>query len=108
MGEVIRNCYSAVEGIARNLLGNERTLDNNKDELLAKINLSSGWKSLLASYINYAHNYRHASLKRHDVTKQEAEAYLYMTGLIIRLVKACSICPYQKLYPRLNFNHFCI
>ncbi len=84
--DVISNCYSSVEGMARNLLGNQKTLDNNKDELLAKINLSDGWKSILANYINYAHNYRHASPERHNITKHEAEAYLYMTGLIIRLI----------------------
>ncbi len=89
LSDVISNCYSAVEGVAREVLGNERTLDNNKDELLSKINLSDGWKSLLANYINYAHDYRHASSERHDVTTQEAEAYLYMTGLIIRLVIEC-------------------
>ena len=83
--DVIKNCYSAVEGVVRKVLGNSKTLDNNKDALLAKINLSDGWKSLLANYIKYAHDYRHASPERHDITKQEAEAYLYMTGLIIRL-----------------------
>jgi hypothetical protein len=86
LGDVIKNCYSAVEGVARKVLGNEKTLDNNKDELLAKIGLSDGWKPLLASYIKYAHDYRHASPERHDITKPEAEAYLYMTGLIIRLI----------------------
>ena len=85
-GDVIKNCYSAVEGVARNVLGNNKTLDNNRDELLAKVNLSGGWKSMLANYIKYAHDYRHASEERHEITKQEAEAYLYMTGLIIRLV----------------------
>jgi hypothetical protein len=85
LGDVIKNCYSAVEGVARKVLGNERTLDKNKDELLAKLNLSDGWKSLLANYIKYAHDYRHASVGRHEIKKQEAEAYFYMTGLIIRL-----------------------
>ena len=83
--DVIRNCYSAVEGVVRNVLGNDRTLDNNKDELLKQMDLSDGWKSILATYIKYAHDYRHASAGRHEITKQEAEAYLYMTGLIIRL-----------------------
>jgi hypothetical protein len=83
--DVIRNCYSGVEGVVRNVLGNEKTLDNNRDELLARMTLSDGWKSLLANYIKYAHDYRHASPERHDITRQEAEAYLYMTGLIIRL-----------------------
>jgi hypothetical protein len=86
MGDVIRNCYSAIEGLARNILGNDKTLDNNKNELLAKIKLSEGWKALLANYITYAHDFRHASKQRHSITRQETEAYLYMTGLIIRLI----------------------
>ena len=84
--DVIKNCYSAVEGVVRNVLGNKRTLDNNRDELLTRMNLADGWKSLLANYIKYAHDYRHASEERHEIAKQEAEAYLYMTGLIMRLV----------------------
>ena len=84
--DLITNCYSAVEGIARNVLGNKKTLDNNKDELLKKMDLSDGWNSILATYVNYAHNYRHASPERHKIKEQEAEAYLYMTGLIIRLI----------------------
>lgn len=86
LGDVIKNCYSAVEGVARKVLGNKKTLDKNKDELLAKLNLSDGWNSLLANYINYAHDYRHASAGRHEIKKHEGEAYFYMTGLIIRLI----------------------
>jgi len=83
--DVVKDCYSAVEGIARNILGNRKNLDNNKEALLAKLGLSNGWNALLVKYISYAHDYRHANEKRHEITKQEAEAYLYMTGLIIRL-----------------------
>ncbi|MBN2130583.1 MAG: hypothetical protein JW741_13865 [Sedimentisphaerales bacterium] len=85
LADVIKNCYSAVEGMARAVLGNEKTLDNNKDALLAKLSLSNGWNRLLANYVTYAHDYRHANETRHEITPQEAEAYLYMTGLVIRL-----------------------
>jgi len=84
-GDVIKNCYQAVEGVAREVLGNSKRLDKNKDELLKEVDLSNGWKSILATYIKYAHDFRHASEKRHEIKKQEAEGYLYMTGLIIRL-----------------------
>jgi len=83
---VVENCYTAVEGIARQILGNNKTLDNNKDELLARIDLSNGWNRILANFVTHAHDYRHASEDRHDIKKQEVEAYLYMTGLIIRLI----------------------
>ena len=75
-----------MEGVTREILGNSKTLDNNKDELLKKIDLSTGWKSILANYVRYAHSCRHASEERHDIEKREAEAYLYMTGLMIRLL----------------------
>lgn len=86
LGDVIKNCYSAIEGMARNVLNNDKTLDNNKDELLSKIGLSNGWKAILANYINFSHDFRHASEKRHEIPKQEVEGYLYMTGLLIRLI----------------------
>jgi len=85
LADVAKNCYSAVEGIARHILGNTKNLDNNKDALLSKIGLSDGWNAILGTYIKYAHDYRHANEQRHEITRQEAEAYLYMTGLIIRL-----------------------
>lgn len=84
--DVIKNCYSAVEGISRKILGNKKTLDNNKTELLRIIGLSKGWNAILNSFINYAHDYRHASEERHESTKEETEAYLYMSGLIMRLI----------------------
>lgn len=83
--DVVTNCYSAIEGIARKILGNNARLDQNEKALLAQVGLSDGWKKVLHEYVLYAHYYRHADPVRHDITPQEAEAYLYMTGLIIRL-----------------------
>ncbi len=84
--DVIKNCYLAIEGVTRKVLVNAKSLDKNKELLLQKIDLSTGWKSILANYIIYAHDFRHASGQRHEIKKQEAEGYLYMTGLIIRLI----------------------
>jgi len=86
LGDVVRNCYTALEGVSRAILRNSKTLDNNKDALLAIIELSDGWKSILGAYINYAHDFRHASEGRYTASKEEAEAFLYMTGLIMRLL----------------------
>jgi hypothetical protein len=83
--DVVKNCYSATEGIARKILGNENRLDRNVDALVAQVGLSKGWEKVLREYVLYAHHYRHADPVRHDITPQEAEAYLHMTGLIIRL-----------------------
>ena len=56
-------------------------------DLLTKLNLSQDWKSILKNFINYANETkRHASDKRHAINPQEAEAFLYMTGLLVRLI----------------------
>jgi len=86
LADVIKNCYLAIEGVTRKVLGNDKTLGSNKEQLLQKIDLSDGWKSILANYIKYAHDFRHASEQRHEIKKQESEGYIYMTGLIIRLI----------------------
>jgi hypothetical protein len=86
LGDVVRACYCVLEGTARQILNNSKTLDNNKDEILKRAGLSDRWKAVLATYIRYAHDFRHASESRHTITKPEAEAYLYMTGLLIRLI----------------------
>jgi hypothetical protein len=86
LGDVVKNCYTALEGVSRVILGNDKILDNNKNALLAHIGLSDGWNSILGTYINYAHDFRHASEERYTASKEEAEAFLYMTGLIMRLL----------------------
>lgn len=84
--DVVTNCYSALEGVARKILSNNKTLGNNSKLLLAKIGLSQGWKTILDAFINHTHNSRHAGKGRHEISKEEAEAFLYMTGLFIRLL----------------------
>ncbi len=87
LGGVVINCYLVVEGLARKILNNSRTLENNRRELLEKISFSQEWKSLLTNYINYANEFkRHASEKRHSINPSEVEAFLYLTGLLVRLL----------------------
>ncbi|MCK4307779.1 hypothetical protein KAW50_06115 [candidate division WOR-3 bacterium] len=86
-GDVISNCYLVVEGLVRKILNNKKTLDNNKEELFGKLEVSQSWKSLLLNYINYANEFkRHASNDRHSINTQEVEAFLYLTGLLVRLI----------------------
>lgn len=86
-GDVVSNCYLVIEGLARKILNNKKTLDNNREELLKKLKLSQSWKSLLNNYMNYANEFkRHASDERHSINPQEVEAFLYLTGLLARLM----------------------
>jgi hypothetical protein len=85
--DVVGDCYLVTEGLVRKILGNTKTLDNNKQELLKKLGLSQSWKSVLVNYMNYANEFkRHASKKRHSIDPLEVEAFLYLTGLLTRLI----------------------
>lgn len=86
LGDVIINSYLVIEGLTRKILNNTKTLDNNREELLKKVSLSQEWKSLLSAYTRIAHEKRHASEKRHAIKRPEAEAFLYLTGLLVRLL----------------------
>lgn len=84
--DVLSNCYNCVEGMAREILNNNKTLRSNKEPLLKKIGLPGAWGKFLSYFIGYADEYkRHASKKRHQENPNEVEAFLYLTGLIIRL-----------------------
>ncbi len=84
--EVVSNSYKCIESLVRNMLGNSKTLDNNKELILSTLKLSKEWGAILNGYLAYANEYgKHGSKKRHDVDPNEAEAFLYMTGLVIRL-----------------------
>jgi hypothetical protein len=86
LDEVVGNCYLAVEGVARQILGNKKALENNREDLMKKIGLSQEWKALLSNFINYANEFkRHASEKRHDLNPVEVEGFLYMSGVILRM-----------------------
>ena len=84
---VIENCYRCIEGLARRILNNSKTLIDNKPEIIKSSGLSDYWKKILANYIDYGNEYgRHASEKRHDFNISEVEAYLYMTCVLVRLI----------------------
>lgn len=83
---VVDHCYLSFEGLVRSLLKNNKTLDNNKQELLKKLELSQQWKSFLDKFTDYANEFkRHASKNRDKIKPLEVEAFLYLTGLLIRL-----------------------
>lgn len=86
LDDVMGSCYLVVEGLARKVLQNKKPLDKNQEELLGKVGLSQEWNSILYNYIKYAHDFRHASDKRHSIKPQEVEAFLYFTGLLVRLI----------------------
>jgi hypothetical protein len=87
LDDVVINCYLVIEGITRSVFNNKKTLDNNREDLMRRVGLSQEWKGLLNNFINYANEFkRHASDKRHDLKPAEIEGFLYMTGLLVRII----------------------
>lgn len=85
--DVIDQCYLVIEGLVRKIFDNKKTLDNNKADLLKKLKLSQQWKSILDKFIDYSNEFkRHASSNRKLINPDEVEAFLYLTGLLVRLI----------------------
>lgn len=89
--DAITKCYSALEGLVKEFLHSDRGLDKLLPELLSKLSLSVQWKGILVHFCNYAHEFgsRHGKRDNAQARKpnpDEVEAYIYQTGLIMRLI----------------------
>ena len=93
LADVVTDAYEALEACAKVIT--ERTgkdLSANADSLVSGLKISSSAKDALRAqlkaYITYGNVYRHANAtaeKRTPPSKIEAEAFVYQTGLFIRL-----------------------
>jgi hypothetical protein len=89
--DAITKCYSALESLVKEFLRSDRGLDKLVSELLSKLSLSDQWKDILVHFCNYAHEFgsRHGKRDSAQVKKLEqceVEAYIYQTGLLMRLI----------------------
>jgi len=84
----IISMYEALEALARILLSNSANLKANTEKFISELHLSNEYSNMLKNHCDYAHNYRHAprtKANRLSPTPQETEAFIYTTGLFIRL-----------------------
>ncbi len=87
LGPVITHCYNAIEGLARKVLKNERTLQGNIKELQTKFVWSEEMGKLISLFFGMTNELqRHASEERHKLKEREVEAFIYLTGTIARLI----------------------
>ncbi len=60
----------------------------NRELFISNVKASKEYKKILVEYINYANEFRHASKEGKNkpaISQQEAESFIYLTGLFIRL-----------------------
>lgn len=89
----ITKAYSALESIVKTVLGNNKNLKDNTESLLKLISLPKQWGKILHNFCEYAHEFssRHGKsettkIKQEEANPEIAEAYIYLTGLVIRLI----------------------
>ena len=89
LSDVITDAYEAIEALAKIVCENNRDLSANAELFISTVNASDEYKPILRAYIRYANNFRHASNEgdsKPQLKRPEVESFVYMTGVIIRLV----------------------
>ncbi len=88
LGDTITDIYEAVEALAKKVTGRDKDLSGNAELFISKLELSDYYKKMLKDYIEFACDYRHAvklGEKREPLSRNEVEAFIYTSGLFIRL-----------------------
>lgn len=94
--DAVTDAYEALEACAKVITGRlGKDLSANADSLISLLPVSSAardaYRTQLKAYITYGNLYRHAKAsteQRSPPTKHEAEAFIYQTGIFIRLATA--------------------
>lgn len=88
LSDTVTDMYEALESMAKIVTGRDDDLSGNRESFITKLKLSNYYKKMLKDYIGYACEYRHGVKpgKQRELPKpNEVEAFIYTTGLFIRL-----------------------
>lgn len=92
MNWTLVSCFTTLETLSQEILGNTKWLKANKEEILKYFwwteSFSKQWNWILNWLYDYFNDYseRHNWNKRHNINDLEVEATLYQTGIIINLL----------------------
>jgi hypothetical protein len=88
-GDAVTDMYEALEAMAKIVTGKPtRDLSALREEYITKLRLPEHYKTMLKEYIDYGCDFRHAletGQQRSWPLDHEAESFIYVTGLFIRL-----------------------
>lgn len=88
-GDAVTDMYEALEAMAKIVTGKPtKDLSKLQEEFIAQLQLPETHKIMLKQYVIYACDFRHAleeGQKRAWPLEHEAESFVYMTGLFLRL-----------------------
>jgi hypothetical protein len=89
LSDVITDMYEALEALSKIITEcPNKDLSANRELFTSKVNASNEYKKILAEYITYANEFRHAQeegMSKPAISPREAESFVYLTGLFIRL-----------------------
>lgn len=89
LSDVITDMYESLEALSKIITNRpKKDLSSNRELFIAKVNASPSYKKLLAEYINYANEFRHAAEEgrtKPSLISTEVESFIYLTGVFIRL-----------------------
>jgi len=84
--DVVTDLYEALEAFARIVCKKPRKrLGQLVDVFINELNLNQSYRKILKEYIDYACKFRHPEDDRPNYDYAEVEAFVYLTGLFIRL-----------------------
>jgi hypothetical protein len=89
LGDAVTEMYEALEAMAKKVTGKPtKDLSALREEFITKLHLPANHKAMLKEYIDYGCDFRHAletGQQRSWPLDHEAESFVYLTGLFIRL-----------------------
>ena len=91
LADTITDMYEALEALAKIVVGNDKDLSGNQEQLISKLGVSNEYKPILKGYISLANEFRHAAEKgqaKNLPSSKEVESFIYLTGTFLRLALA--------------------
>jgi uncharacterized protein (UPF0332 family) len=89
LADVVTDMYEALEALSKIITERpNKDLSANRELFISNVKASNEYKKILAEYINYANEFRHASEEGKNkpaISQREAESFIYLTGVFIRL-----------------------